>query len=101
MKLSYRLFAAVALFAVGAVCWSGLGSSAAQERNEKAAGAAAPKWEYKVAQIDIDNEKAEKALNKLGDEGWELIGAPGDHATRLPGGARALTVQMVFKRPKK
>ncbi|MBP3954005.1 DUF4177 domain-containing protein [Gemmata sp. G18] len=92
MKPSYRLFVAVALFAVGAVCWSTLGSSSAQEK-EKAAPAV-QKWEYKVVTLPGGgggNEPDQKVLNALGDEGWELAGAPHE-----VGRAR-----VILKRPKK
>lgn len=31
-----------------------------------------PQWEYKVANLTLHTANAEKELNKLGDEGWEL-----------------------------
>src|SRR5262245_14010834 len=35
-------------------------------------GGAKQKWEYKVFEFTPDG-KTEQALNKLGDEGWELV----------------------------
>jgi hypothetical protein len=35
-------------------------------------GGAKQKWEYKVLEFTPD-AKTEEALNKLGDEGWELV----------------------------
>jgi hypothetical protein len=96
MKASPRLFVLIALFALGAACWSGFGSSA-QEKGKGEKGEVKfepPKWEYKVTYLPINPEKAEKELNKMGDEGWELVGITAS-------GPNNLTMQSVYKRPKK
>ncbi len=31
------------------------------------------KWEYLVEEMDNGDEESQDLLNKLGDEGWELI----------------------------
>ena len=60
------------------------------------------KWEYETFRADRDdykgfftglkNEKFEKHINKLGEEGWEFVG-PG-----MNDGINAMI--LVFKRPK-
>jgi RNA polymerase sigma factor (sigma-70 family) len=50
----------------------------------------APQWEYKLAKIALLTADAEKELNKLGDDGWELT---------LSNEVGGIPVQ-VFKRPK-
>jgi hypothetical protein len=45
------------------------------------------KWEYKV----VNSSLSEQELNKLGEEGWELIGV----ATWEP-----FEIKLYFKRPK-
>ena len=113
MKKSYRLFALAALFALGVACWAGVGSEAQepqkqdgpQVKKKKAeAGWAVlpiPKWEYKVTDFGGDDKAVEEELNKLGDEGWELVGTP----TRTSGGGDGRVarskVSLVFKRPKR
>ena len=104
MSPNYRLFAAVALFAVSTVCWSGLSSpSSAQEKKGEpvVAAPAVPKWEYKIVMLDADNAQAEKEINKLGDEGWELVGTASDTVANPGGGRISTKVKLFFKRPKK
>ncbi len=36
-----------------------------------------PKWEYKVTILSENDADTEKELNKLGEDGWELVGTPG------------------------
>ena len=86
MKASYRLFALATLFAISVACWSGLGSSSAQEKGKEAqkgkggggvafAPVPLPKWEYMVKTFEgKDNKSFEKELNEVGEEGWELGG---------------------------
>jgi hypothetical protein len=57
------------------------------------AGTSPMRWEYQCAYEDADAARATTTLNKLGAEGWELVGVvqapiPGWHAT----GAYAYTL---------
>jgi Domain of unknown function (DUF4177) len=64
-----RLWAGLA-FAVAAIAvtaWISATPAGAQDK-----GGARGKWEYKVV-VEPPGEKAEKALTKLGEEGWELV----------------------------
>src|SRR5215208_5178772 len=95
MRTSYRVFVVAVVFALCAACWSGV-SSPAQEKKakeEKGVGAVVPvpKWEYKVATMSEVDEKAEKDLNKFGEEGWELVGTPGVVSARPQGQGSAGT----------
>lgn len=106
MKVYLRLFAVAAFFALGAVSWSGLGS-AAQEKGKEEKGVTvrgpdSPKWEYKITLWAGD--ESQKDMNKLGDEGWELVGTTSDVSS--PGrnqGSSAINTQvrLIFKKPKK
>jgi hypothetical protein len=103
MKPSYRLFALAALFAVGAACWSGLGSSSAQEKDKEKQGKGAfvapppPKWEYMVKTFEgKDNKSFEKELNEVGEEGWELGGA----VSKVNSGNSG-PLRLIFKRAKR
>jgi hypothetical protein len=108
MKTSYRLFVFATLFALGVACWSGLGSSTAQEKGKEEKGKRSveppPKWEYKVTVLGDDDKAAEKELNKLGDEGWELVGTASNVSADARGQGTAPTmtqIRLIFKRPKK
>jgi hypothetical protein len=66
-----------------------------------------PKWEYKVLTKDVIAELANKdfaaGLNKLGDEGWELVAVePAQAGARGAGagGRGAREAEYYFKRPK-
>ncbi len=37
------------------------------------------RWEYKVARLPLDDEKARKELDALGADGWELAGTRGSN----------------------
>jgi hypothetical protein len=52
------------------------------------------KWEYKITSIPDANFTQD--INKLGDEGWELV-----FARRASGGGGEFSYEMIFKRPKK
>src|SRR5690242_5763710 len=82
---SARLFAAALLIAFVAC---GL---PAQDKG-KPKDAPAARWEYKVTTLNPSDEEAEKALNKLGEEGWELVTAAGGGASN---GARMGSVHKV------
>jgi hypothetical protein len=98
MRAPRRLFAVVAVLAVGVGGWSGFGSSAQEKGNEgveKARGAAdPPKWEYKLTQFAQNDKADEKELNRLGGEGWELVAV-------TPFGPQNALLRGTFKRPKK
>jgi hypothetical protein len=107
VKTAARLLAVAALFVACITCWSGM-ESRAQEKDEKGKFAAGlpplPKWEYKVVAMDKGDSDVEKELNKLGDEGWELAGAPSIVTSPFnPNGAGAVStkVKLIFKRPKR
>ena len=102
MKTSTRLFAVAALLVGCIVAWSGMNSPA----QEKAKGvgiapAPVPKWEYKLTTLSELDENAEKELNKLGEEGWELVGSPSVVSARpQPQGSAGTStkVKLIFKR---
>jgi hypothetical protein len=99
MKLSSRLFVVAALLSLAIAWWPGH-ESLAQEKG-RAAFPPLPKWEYKVMALGGDDQATEKELNKLGDEGWELVGTPGvTSSTAGSGGTVSTKVRLIFKRPK-
>jgi len=74
-KLS-RLSAALALTAGGVVCGSYFLSPAPAQDKQKAPAPAAAKWEYRVVPMicaGINTNGTEFALNKLGEEGFEVV----------------------------
>jgi hypothetical protein len=81
-------------------------NSPAQEKNKDEKGRevpapVVPKWEYKVTTLSDFDDRAEKELNKLGEEGWELVGTPGVvSASPSPQGSAgtSTTVKLIFKR---
>jgi hypothetical protein len=103
MSKSSRLFVLVALVALSAAFWSGPDSQA-QEKKGKGGPPPLPKWEYKVTVLGGEDQETEKELNKLGDEGWELVGTPSQTTARPAGmggaGAISTKVRLIFKRPK-
>lgn len=52
------------------------------------------KWEYKIT--SVPDSKFTEDMNKLGDEGWELV-----FARRARGMGDEFSYEMIFKRPKK
>jgi hypothetical protein len=91
-----------------ALC-AGHGLAEAPAPAEKAAPAfSGPKWEYKALTREEITELGQKdltaGLNKLGDEGWEMVGAPALPVAAFrggPGGAPAgRAPEFYFKRPK-
>jgi hypothetical protein len=108
MRTSYRVFVLAVVFALCAACWSGVNSPAQEKKakEEKGVGAVVPvpKWEYKVAALESEDKDAEKDLNKLGEEGWELVGAPSIVTSPRQGQGNPGTstkVKLIFKRPKR
>ena len=104
MKTYHRLFVVAALLALGAACWSGLGS-AAQEKGKEDKAVAKPdssKWEYKIAHWTDD--EMSKEMNRLGDEGWELVATTSEVSAfgKAQGSSPISTkVRLIFKKPKK
>jgi hypothetical protein len=100
---SYRVIVLIASFAVGAAVWSASGSDA-QERPKGGKAVVPPphpKIEYKVLPAGTDDQDTEKLLNKFGDEGWELVAAPGSVSAPATGqGSSQITtkVRLVLKR---
>ncbi len=87
MSKPCRLFAVVALFAVAGACGVYLYSPAtAQEKDkpkENAPAAAVTKWEYRIVVLSSNAEaQAEKELNQLGGEGYEVAFVTGSHQSR-------------------
>jgi hypothetical protein len=95
--------AVAALLVACLVSWSGIQETLAQPKEVKAP--AAPKWEYKRAEFDV-GAPSDAALNKLGEEGWELVTGVGGYPYEVRSGntpERSLgytKVIYVFKRPK-
>lgn len=60
------------------------------------------KWEYKTLRARLNDKDLESALNKLGDDGWEIVGPLGEIpvATKGFGGGVKDSV-ILFKRQKK
>ena len=87
--------AMVALGVVVGLCSWGYQSNqvSAQEKTDKAPVA---KWEYKVIANQPGEEDPEIALNKLGEQGWELVSYTPTGEPRARGGYRA-----VLKRSKR
>jgi hypothetical protein len=90
---------------VGGVLLAGTCLPAAAQRSGndavKSKGAVAPKWEYKAltkAQVaDLGKKDFAAGLNKLGDEGWELVALePGPDGR---GGRSSGQTTFYFKRP--
>jgi hypothetical protein len=111
VKASTRLFAVTALLVACVVGWSGM-NSPAQEKDKKGKGVGigpapvVPKWEYKVTTLEQNDKDAdtEKEINTLGEEGWELVGAPSIVTSPRQGQGNLGTstkVKLIFKRPKK
>ena len=103
MKAPTRLFAVAALLVTCVVAWSGM-NSPAQEKGREGPAPVVLKWEYKVTTMSEFDERAEKELNKLGEEGWELVGAPGVVSARpQPQGSAgtSTTVKLILKRAKR
>lgn len=101
MTKPYRIFVVVAVIALSLACWSRV-DSAVQEKKGMGEAVAAPaqKWEYKVAPLGRDDPAVEKELNKLGVEGWELVGTPGVNSGAYGNTPISTTVRLIFKRPK-
>jgi hypothetical protein len=55
------------------------------------------KWEYKIIKYKREDEGTEGDLNKLGEGGWELVGA----AAGKGGTTTELMGRLILKRPKK
>ena len=107
-KNVHNVFVAAVVFALCTACWSGVNAPAQEKKakEEKGVGAAVPvpKWEYKVTTLEAEDKDAEKELNALGADGWELVGAPGvvTSPRQGPGGLGVSTkVKLIFKRPKR
>src|SRR5262245_53185030 len=83
--MSRTMLAVLAVFAVGAIGLAG---------DEKVS--ALWKWEYRIASKDelaeLGHKNVAAGLNKLGEEGWELVA--------VEAGAAAVPVQFYLKRMK-
>ena len=111
MKTSSRLFVVAVLFAASVVLWSGFGSVAQEKgkeaKDQKGKEAVLPqsaKWEYKVTVHGDNNPADEKDMNRLGDDGWELVATTSSvSADPRPQGTNRISTQvrLIFKRPKK
>lgn len=78
-----------------------IGSSAdavlAQENAKEKPAPPAMKWEYKVMNVEDNPAETNRVLNKLGEDGWELVGiTPG--RSRFSGTADRMI--LICKRPK-
>jgi hypothetical protein len=62
------------------------------------AGSSPTRWEYQCALAEADAAGVTSALNKLGAEGWELVGLVPANATGLNGGFLAHTYTLRTKR---
>ena len=105
MKRSMNLVLAAGLVTVGLFAGRGLNAQApAQDKvapTGKASAATALKWEYKIVFGGSD----EAELDKLGEDGWELVATAsrvsGGGTKNGTGGGVHSTVQFIFKRPKR
>jgi len=109
MKKPSRLFAVVVLLVLGVACGLYLkGPAVAQEKEKpKEKAPAAAKWEYRDVTLYYGQEKvAEKELNKLGDEGFEVAFATSAPVGQLvglggvPAGGPSCVVHYTLKRAK-
>jgi|SRR5947209_121619 len=66
--MSFRVFAAVLLL----LGLRGLKSPATSGQNPPNASTG-PKWEYRIIRLDAPQCSNESALNRAGQEGWELV----------------------------
>ena len=93
MRKPSILFAVVALLAI-AVAWGAYAYSTADAQDkekpkEKTSAAEVTKWEYRVVVVHLHLvEEAQKELNKLGEEGFEIAFVTGSHRSQS-NGARA------------
>jgi hypothetical protein len=81
MKTSHRFFVLAVLVSLPLVCWSVIQTSGQEKGKGKDDGTKVttpappiPKWEYTIITGEKDTQETLKALNRLGDEGWELTG---------------------------
>jgi hypothetical protein len=59
---------------------------------------------YKLLGLAENDQGAEDALNRLGEEGWDLVGTTGEVSARpVPQGSGRITtrVRLVLERPKR
>jgi hypothetical protein len=113
VKTSTRLFAVAAVLVACVVPWSGTNSPAQEKKEDKGKGGGSAlvvsKWEYKVTTLGPRDRDAdtEKELNKLGEDGWELVGTPSSvtapqQAEGNQGNPGISTkVKLIFKRAKR
>ncbi len=77
MTKLFRMCLLVGVVALAFTCGSTIAPSLAPAQEKAAQPPAVMKWEYKVANVPQvgrnDEETLEKALNKFGDDGWELV----------------------------
>ncbi len=92
-KISVLVF--VVFIVTASVFVLGLGTNAAQEK-EKEKALPVTKWEYRVTTSARASDDPQQILNKLGEEGWELVSYT---PAAQPSGAS--TFQAVLKRPKR
>ncbi len=102
MRSSSRLGLFVGLLAVGLACWLTFVRPAEAQEKEKEK---AVKWEYKVVRPesnrrDVAEDKMEKLLNKLGEEGWECTGTVSEVVGSEVQGTWTHAV-VILKRPKR
>jgi hypothetical protein len=94
MSKPSRLVVVLAMFAFGVACGSYFCNPAvAQDKpKEKAAVPAVAKWEYRiVVSSGNDEDRVQKELNKLGEEGFEIAFVTGSQSGA---GARTGTGQL-------
>jgi hypothetical protein len=70
---------------------------------EKPKAAPSAKWEYRLIDLAQSNVEAEKVLNQLGEENWEVVGMGGDvsaQGSRQGSGTISTKIRVILKRPK-
>jgi hypothetical protein len=86
MSKPSRLFAVIALSVAAVVCGSyAYNSAVAQDKDkpkEKASTAEIAKWEYRIVVVGLDGEAAQKELNQLGEQGFEIAFVTGSHKSQ-------------------
>jgi hypothetical protein len=106
MTTSYRAFYAIlGLAVVSAILivgpnLSSVASTQEKAKDDKPKATSPTKWEYRMLSLELLEKPAEKQLNALGEEGWEVVGMSGYVATMGPLNAISTQQKVILKRAK-